>query len=267
MRRGRAERLTRAPWRRARVQASAPAQPDAARGSFDNTVPAWPDLAGRLIRIHRWADRGSLDELGDEGRQAATACNETSSAFVQGFMPTLARPEVDVLEGLTTPHIGSSNAFSFNVPSVRAVGAMTVEKGPGKLAGGAISVPGYASDGWYVRVFAAAGLDPDKPIRKYTKQERHTFLYDEPRKVKVEKLNLTHEGLIPKIQKAFLSKDVDALQPHIRAFVERAVTFTTCPDCEGTRFSAAARSSKIKGKNIADVCDMQISAWRRGFAA
>ncbi len=270
--------------------------------------------------------------------------NETYSAFVQGFMPTLARPEVDVLEGMTTaiivdqermganarstvgtatdanamlrllfsrlgtPHIGSSNAFSFNVPSVRAVGAMTIEKGPGKgktekkefttlggmcarcegmgrvndidlaqivdeaksLAGGAITVPGYASDGWYVRVFAAAGLDPDKPIRKYTKQERHTFLYDEPRKVKVEKLNLTHEGLIPKIQKAFLSKDVDALQPHIRAFVERAVTFTTCPDCEGTRLSAPARSSKIKGKNIADVCAMQISdlaAWIRGVKA
>lgn len=270
--------------------------------------------------------------------------NETYSAFVQGFMPTLARPEVDVLEGLTTaiivdqermganarstvgtatdanamlrllfsrlgtPHIGSSNAFSFNVPSVRAVGAMTIEKGPGKaktekkefttlggmcarcegmgrvndidlaqivdesksLAGGAIMVPGYATDGWYVRVFAAAGLDPDKPIRKYTKQERHTFLYDEPRKVKVEKLNLTHEGLIPKIQKAFLSKDVDALQPHIRAFVERAVTFTACPDCDGTRLNATARSSKIKGKNIAEVCAMQLSdlaAWIRGIKA
>jgi excinuclease UvrABC ATPase subunit len=270
--------------------------------------------------------------------------NETYSAFVQGFMPTLARPEVDVLEGLTTaiivdqermganarstvgtatdanamlrllfsrlgtPHIGSSNAFSFNVPSVRAVGAITIEKGTGKgktekkefttlggmcarcegmgrvndidlaqivdesrsLAEGAVMVPGYATDGWYVRVFAAAGLDPDKPIRKYTKQERHTFLYDEPRKVKVEKLNLTHEGLIPKIQKAFLSKDVDALQPHIRAFVERAVTFTTCPDCDGTRLNATARSSTIKGKNIAEVCAMQLSdlaAWIRGIKA
>jgi excinuclease UvrABC ATPase subunit len=270
--------------------------------------------------------------------------NETYSAFVQGFMPTLARPEVDVLEGLTTaiivdqermganarstvgtatdanamlrvlfsrlgtPRIGPSNAFSFNVPSVRAVGAITIEKGPGKaktekkaftttggmcarcegmgrvsdidlaqivdeslsLAGGAITVPGYATDGWYVRVFAAAGLDPDKPIRKYTKQERHVFLYDEPRKVKVERLNLTHEGLIPKIQKAFLSKDVDALQPHIRAFVERAVTFTACPDCEGTRLNATARSSKIRGKNIAEVCAMQTSdlaGWLRGLTA
>lgn len=270
--------------------------------------------------------------------------NETYSAFVQGFMPSLARPEVDVLEGLTTaiivdqermganarstvgtatdanamlrvlfsrlgtPHIGSSNAFSFNVPSVRAVGAITIEKGPGKaktekkefrttggmcarcegmgrvsdidltqivdesrsLAAGAIKVPGYATDGWYVRVFAAAGLDPEKPIKKYTKQERHIFLYDEPRKVKVEKLNLTHEGLIPKIQKSFLSKDVDALQPHIRAFVERAVTFTACPDCDGTRLNAMARSSTIKGRNIAEVCAMQISDladWVRGLDA
>jgi excinuclease UvrABC ATPase subunit len=266
--------------------------------------------------------------------------NETYSAFLQGFMPTLARPEVDVLEGLTTailvdqermgansrstvgtatdanamlrvlfsrlgkPHIGSSNAFSFNVPSVRAVGSITVEKGAGKteqrvftLSGGmcprcegmgsvtdidlaqlfddrkslnegAITVPGYTADGWYVRMFAAAGLDPDKPIRKYTKQERQTFLYQEPTKVKVAGANLTHEGLVPRIQKSFLSKDVDALQPHIRAFVERAVTFTACPECDGTRLSKAARSSKIKGINIADACAMQISdlaAWVRGL--
>ena len=230
--------------------------------------------------------------------------NETYSAFVQGFMPTLARPEVDVLEGLTTaiivdqermgansrstvgtatdanamlrvlfsrlgkPHIGSSNAFSFNVPSVRAVGSITVEKGAGKtekraftvtggmcprcegmgsvtdidlsqlyddsksLNEGALTIPGYTADGWHVRIFAAAGLDPDKPIRKYTKKERHDFLYKEPTKVKVESINLTYEGLVPRIQKSFLSKDVDAMQPHIRAFVERAVTFTTCPECE-----------------------------------
>ncbi len=266
--------------------------------------------------------------------------NETYSAFVQGFMPTLARPEVDVLEGVTTaiivdqermgansrstvgtatdanamlrvlfsrlgkPHIGSSNAFSFNVPSVRAVGSITVEKGAGKtekrvftvnggmcprcegmgsvsdidlkqlydesksLNGGAITVPGYTADGWYVRIFAAAGLDPDKPIRKYSKKELHDFLYKEPIKVKVEKLNLTYEGLIPRIQKSFLSKDVDALQPHIRAFVERAVTFTSCPDCKGTRLNEAARSSRIKGTNIADACAMQISdlaEWVRGL--
>ncbi|NOJ92515.1 excinuclease ABC subunit UvrA [Corallococcus sp. CA049B] len=259
--------------------------------------------------------------------------NETYSAFVQGFMPTLGRPEVDVLEGLTTaiivdqermgansrstvgtatdanamlrvlfsrlgkPHIGSSNAFSFNVPSVRATGEMTVEKGEGSktekkvfnvtggmcpkcegmgqvsdidltqlyddsksLNEGALTIPGYNVDGWLVRIFGASGfIDPDKPIRKYTKQELHDFLYKEQTKVKVDKMNLTYEGLILRIQKSFLSKDVDAMQPHIRAFVERAVTFTACPECKGTRLSAAARSSKIKGINIADACAMQIS--------
>src|SRR6184192_735989 len=253
--------------------------------------------------------------------------NETYSAFVQGFMPTLARPEVDVLEGLTTaiivdqqrmgadarstvgtatdanamlrilfsrlgqPHIGSPNAFSFNVPSVRASGAITVERGAKtqtrkatftRLGGmcprcegrgsvtdfdlsalyddslsineGAITVPGYSMDGWYGRIFRGAGFfDPDKPIRRYTKKELHDLLYKEPTKIKVDGINLTYEGLIPRIQKSFLSKDVDALQPHIRAFVERAVTFTTCPECDGTRLSAEARSSKIKGRNIADV--------------
>ena len=266
--------------------------------------------------------------------------NETYSAFLQGFMPTLGRPEVDVLDGLTTaiivdqermgansrstvgtvtdanamlrvlfsrvgkPHIGSSNAFSFNVPSVRAVGSITVEKGAGKtekrvfsvnggmcprcegmgavtdidlkqlyddsksLNEGAITIPGYTADGWHVRIFAAAGLDPDKPIRKYTKKELHDFLYKEPIKVKVEKLNLSHEGLIPRIKKSILSKDVDAMQPHIRAFVERAVTFATCPECGGTRLNETARSSKIKKINIADACAMQISdlaEWVRGL--
>jgi excinuclease UvrABC ATPase subunit len=267
--------------------------------------------------------------------------NETYSAFVQGFMPTLGRPEVDVLEGLTTaiivdqermgansrstvgtvtdanamlrvlfsrlgkPHIGSSNAYSFNVPSVRGAGAITTEKGgvtktekatfsvtggmcprcegmgsvsdidltqlyddSKSLADGALTVPGYTTDGWMVRIFAAAGLDTDKPIRKYSKKELDTFLHAEPTKVKVDKINLTHEGLIPRIKKSFLSKDVDAMQPHIRAFVERAVTFTSCPDCAGTRLNEAARSSKIKGKNIADACAMQISDladWIRGI--
>jgi excinuclease UvrABC ATPase subunit len=258
--------------------------------------------------------------------------NETYSAFLQGFMPTMARPEVDVLEGLTTaiivdqermgansrstvgtatdanamlrvlwsrlgkPHIGSSNAFSFNIPTRRASGAMTVEKGKGErhvvrdvvyqggmcpkcegmgsvsdidlsqifdehksLNQGAITVPGFTADGWYVRMFAAAGLDPDKPIKKYSKKERQDFLYQAPIKVKVAGANLTHEGLVLRIQKSFLSKDVDALQPHIRAFVERAVTFTTCPDCKGTRLNDAARSSKIKKISIADACAMQIS--------
>ncbi|MFF3227509.1 ATP-binding cassette domain-containing protein [Nocardia suismassiliense] len=260
--------------------------------------------------------------------------NETYSSFVQGFMPTLARPEVDVLEGLTTvitvdqqrmgadprstvgtatdanamlrilfsrlgkPHIGSPQAFSFNVASISGAGAVTIEKagrtvkerrsfsitggmcprceGRGSvsdidltqlyddsksLAEGAFTIPGWKSDSfWTVRVYAESGfVDPNKPIRKYTKKELNDFLYKEPVKVKVDGVNLTYEGLIPKIQKSFLSKDREAMQPHIRAFVDRAVTFTTCPDCDGTRLSAEARSSKIKRKNIADLCAMQIS--------
>ncbi|ORT56637.1 excinuclease ABC subunit UvrA [Streptomyces sp. CB03238] len=268
--------------------------------------------------------------------------NETYSAFLQGFMPTLARPEVDVLEGLTTaiivdqqrmgadprstvgtatdanamlrilfsrlgqPHIGPPSAYAFNVPSVRASGAITVERGAKKavkatysrtggmcprcegrgavsdidltqlyddsksIAEGAFTIPGWKSDSfWTVRLYAESGfLDPNKPIREFTKREMHDFLHREPTKVKVEGVNLTYEGLIPKIQKSFLSKDKEAMQPHIRAFVERAVTFTTCPECDGTRLSEAARSSKIKGVSIADVCAMQISdlaAWASGL--
>ncbi len=257
--------------------------------------------------------------------------NETYSAFVQGFMPTLARPDVDVLEGLTTaiivdqermgtdprstvgtatdanamlrilfsrlgqPYVGSPNAFSFNVASVRASGAITVERGDGKtvrktftraggmcprcegrgsvndidlsqlyddsksLNDGALTIPGYSMDGWYGRNFRGCGFfDPDKPIRKYTKKELHDLLHKEPTKIKVDGINLTYEGLIPRIQKSMLSKDVDSMQPHIRAFVERTVTFTTCPDCGGTRLSEAARSSKIKGISIAEACAMEI---------
>ncbi|WP_405900374.1 excinuclease ABC subunit UvrA [Streptomyces sp. NBC_00727] len=268
--------------------------------------------------------------------------NETYSAFVQGFMPALARPEVDVLDGLTTaiivdqqrmggdtrstvgtatdanamlrilfsrlgsPHIGPPSAYSFNTASVKASGAITVERGNKKavkatfsrtggmctecegrgtvsdidltqlyddsksLAEGAFTIPGWKSDSfWTVRVYAESGfLDPDKPIAKFTEKEMRDFLYREPTKVKVEGVNLTYEGLIPKIQKSFLSKDKDALQPHIRAFVERAVTFTTCPACEGTRLSEGARSSKIAGISIADACAMQTSdlaAWIAGL--
>jgi excinuclease UvrABC ATPase subunit len=269
--------------------------------------------------------------------------NETYSAFVQGFMPTLARPEVDLLEGLTTaiivdqermganarstvgtatdanallrilfsrlgqPHIGSPNAYSFNVPSVKASGAITVERGPGKtktekatfhrlggmcprcegmgsvtdfdlsalyddslsLNEGALTIPGYSMDGWYGRILRGCGFfDPDKPIRKYAKKELHDLLHKEPTKIKVEGINLTYTGLIPTIQKSMLSKDKEAMQPHIRAFVERAITFTACPECGGTRLSETARSSKIKGKNIADVFAMQISdlaEWIRGL--
>ncbi|WP_341361106.1 excinuclease ABC subunit UvrA [Georgenia sp. M64] len=258
--------------------------------------------------------------------------NETYSAFVQGFMPTLARPDVDRLEGLTTaiivdqermganprstvgtatdanallrilfsrlgrPHIGSPNAFSFNIPTVRASGAITVERGERtkaekatftrlggmcprcegmgsvtdfdltalydgtrSLSEGALTVPGYSMDGWYGRIFAGAGLPMDKPVGTFTKKELHKLLYAEPEKIKVEGINLTYEGLIPKIQKSMLSKDPEAMQPHIRAFVDRAITFTTCPECDGTRLSAEARSSRIRGKNIAELCAMQIS--------
>ncbi len=268
--------------------------------------------------------------------------NETYSAFVQGFMPTLARPEVDLLEGLTTaiivdqeriganprstvgtvtdvnamlrivfsrlgqPHIGSPQAFSFNVASISGAGAVTIERagqtvkerrsftitggmcprceGMGNVTDidltqlyddskslnqGAITIPGYSMDGWFGRIFSGCGFfDPDKPIRKFTKKELHDLLHKEPTKIKIDNINLTYEGLIPKIQKSMLSKDVDSLQPHIRAFVERAVTFTTCPECGGTRLSEAARSSKIAGISIADACAMQISdlaTWVRGL--
>ena len=259
--------------------------------------------------------------------------NETYSAFVQGFMPTLARPDVDVLDGLTTailvdqermgadprstvgtatdanamlrilfsrlgkPHIGSPQAFSFNVASISGAGAVTLERG-GKtvkerrsfsitggmcprcegrgavtdidlsqlyddsksLNEGALTIPGYTAGGWNFRLYSASGFfDPDKPIRKYTKKELHDFLQHEPVRMKIAGINMTYEGLIPRVQKSMLSKDKEAMQPHIRAFVDRAVTFTTCPGCGGTRLSEAARSSKIKGISIADACAMQIS--------
>ena len=268
--------------------------------------------------------------------------NETYSAFVQGFMPTLARPEVDVLDGLTTaiivgqdrmganprstvgtatdanamlrilfsrlgkPHVGPPTAFSFNVPTRKASGVMTADKGRGEktivrnvvylggmcprcegtgsvtdfdlsalydesrsLGEGALTIPGYSMEGWYGRIFSGCGFfDMDKPISKYTKKELNDLLYKEPTKIKVDGINLTYEGLIPKIQKSMLSKDPEAMQPHVRAFVERAVTFTTCPDCDGTRLTKEVRSSKIQGHNIADVCAMQISDladWVRGL--
>ncbi|QIB48114.1 ATP-binding cassette domain-containing protein [Streptomyces aureoverticillatus] len=270
--------------------------------------------------------------------------NETYSSFVQGFMPTLARPEVDVLDGLTTvitvdqqrmgadprstvgtatdanamlrilfsrlgkPHIGPPSAYSFNTASVRASGGITVERGAAKtktvkatfnrtggmctrcegrgkvsdidltqlyddsksLSEGAFTIPGWKSDSqWTVQLYAQSGfVDPDKPIRRFTKKEMQVFLYGEPVKIKVNGINLTYEGLIPKIQKSFLSKDKEAMQPHIRAFVERAVAFTVCPECDGTRLSEGARSSKIKRLSIADACAMEIrdlAEWVRGL--
>ena len=266
--------------------------------------------------------------------------NETYSAFVQGFMPTLARPDVDVLEGLTTaiiidqerigantrstvgtvtdanallrtlfsrlgkPYIGSPNAFSFNVPSVRASGTITVERGGGKtvqrsfsraggmcprceglgmvsdfdltqlfddsksVAEGAITAPGYSMDGWNGRILMGSGFfDPHKPIRDFTKTERDAFLYHGPTRIKVNGINLTYEGLIPRLQSTVLSKDRESMQPFLREFVERAVTFTDCPECDGTRLSEAARSSRIDGVSIAEACAMQISdltEWVRG---
>ncbi|MFF4234394.1 ATP-binding cassette domain-containing protein [Actinomadura geliboluensis] len=259
--------------------------------------------------------------------------NETYSTFVQGFMPTLARPEVDVLEGLTTaiivdqqrmgsdprstvgtatdanamlrilfsrlgkPYIGTAKAFSFNIASLSGAGAVTVERG-GKtvkekrtftvtggmcprcegrgavtdfdltalyddsksLREGALTIPGYSMDGWYGRIFMGSGFfDPDKPIREFTGEELHDLLHKDTTKIKVDGINVTYEGLIPRIRKSFLAKDREAMQPHIRAFVDRAITFTACPDCGGTRLTEAARSSKIKGISIADACAMQIS--------
>ncbi|MFW2513924.1 ATP-binding cassette domain-containing protein [Demequina sp. SO4-13] len=256
--------------------------------------------------------------------------NETYPAFVQGFMPSMDRPDVDTLEGLTTaiivdqermganarstvgtatdtnallrilfsrlgqPHAGSPNAYSFNVPSVKAAGAITIERGGKKtqkvaftqtggmcprcdgmghvsdidltqlfdesksLNAGAITVPGYTADGWYVRIFTAV-VPADKPIKDFTKKQREDFLYAAPRKIKFDNMNMTYEGLVPRIQKSMLSKDKESMQPHIRAFVERAVTFQTCPECEGTRLSEGARSSRIGGISIADACAMQIS--------
>ncbi|MFV0532855.1 MAG: ATP-binding cassette domain-containing protein [Cumulibacter sp.] len=258
--------------------------------------------------------------------------NETYSAFVQGFMPNLARPDVDHLDGLTTaiivdqermganprstvgtatdanamlrilfsrlgyPSLGAPNAYSFNIPTVQGSGAITVQRGDKtkaekatftrlggmcprcegmgavndfdmtalyddekSLQDGALTVPGYSMDGWYGRLFRGAGLPMDKPIRSFTKKQMHTLLYSEPQKIKVDGVNLTYEGIIGKIQKSMLSKDLDAMQPHIRRFVERAVTFQTCPECGGTRLAAEALGSKINGKNIAELCAMQIS--------
>ena len=258
--------------------------------------------------------------------------NETYSAFVQGFMPTLARPDVDHLEGLTTaiivdqermganprstvgtatdanamlrilfsrigkPHIGPPTAFAFNVPTRTASGVLRTDRGQGEtsvvrdvvyqggmcarcegmgsvsdfdltaiydadrsLAEGALLVPGYSMDGWYGRIFAGAGLPMDKPIGKYTDKQLHKLLYGQPEKIRVEGVNLTYEGVLTKVQKSMLSKDVEAMQPHVRRFVERAVTFTTCPDCDGTRLSPEARSARIRGRNIAELCSMQIT--------
>ena len=270
--------------------------------------------------------------FGTVAAESQRLINETYSAFVQGFVPTVARPEVDVLEGLTAaivvdqermgtdprstvgtvtdahtmlrilfsrlgqPHVGPPHAFSFNVASVQASGSITVERGDRRtrtatfertggmcprceglgrvsdidpsqlydasksLSEGALLVPGYRTGGWNHRLYTSSGLyDPDKPIRDFTAQELHDFLYREPTRMKIEGINMTYEGLVPRVRRSMLAKDREAMQPHVRAFVDRAVTFTTCPECEGTRLSEAARSSKIAGMSIADLCALQIT--------
>ncbi|MGV8884708.1 MAG: ATP-binding cassette domain-containing protein [Microbacteriaceae bacterium] len=316
------------------------------RGARENNLKDVSlDIPKRRLTVFTGVSGSGKSSLvfGTIAAESQRMINETYSSFLQGFMPSLDRPEVDSLSGLTTaivvdqermganarstvgtatdanamlrilfsrlgePHVGSPQAFSFNVASISGAGAVTFDKG-GKttkerrdfqitggqcsrcdgmgrvtdidltqifddslsLAAGAITVPGYTPDGWMVRIYSASGVvDPDKPIRDYTVDERHDFLYAEPRKVKVDSMNLTYEGLIPKIQKSMLSKDVDALQPHIRAFVERAVTFAVCPECDGTRLNAGARSSRINGISIADACRMQINelaGWLRSVS-
>jgi excinuclease UvrABC ATPase subunit len=307
------------------------------RGARENNLKNIDiDIPKRRLTVFTGVSGSGKSSLvfGTIAAESQRLINETYSAFVQGFMPTLARPEVDVLEGLTTaiivdqqrmgadprstvgtatdanamlrilfsrlgdPHIGPPSAFSFNTPSVKASGGITVERGnrtttekatferlggmcprcegrgtvndidltqlyddSKSIAEGAFTIPGWKSDNfWTVQVYAESGfLDPNKPIREFTKKEMQDFLYKEPVKVKVQGVNLTYEGLIPKLQKSMLSKDPDAMQPHIRAFVERAVTFTTCPECDGSRLAEGARMSKIRGISIADACRMQIS--------
>ncbi len=302
------------------------------------------DIPKRRLKVFTGVSGSGKSSLvfGTIAAESQRLINETYSAFVQGFMPTLARPEVDVLEGITTaiivdqermganarstvgtatdanamlrilfsrvgkPHIGPPSAFAFNVPSVQATGVITVDKGGASQAvkqtfsrtggmcprcegmgsvsdfdlnelydaskslnGGAINIPGYSMEGWYGRIFRGCGFfDPDKPIAKFTKRELHDLLHKEATKIKVDGINLTYAGLIPSIQKSFLSKDVEALQPHIRAFVDRVITFQTCPECQGTRLSEAARACKIGKHSIADACAMQISDladWVRGL--
>ncbi len=312
------------------------------RGARENNLKGIDlDIPKRRLTVFTGVSGSGKSSLvfGTIAAESQRMINETYSAFLQGFMPTLARPDVDLLEGLTTaivvdqerlgnnprstlgtvtdanallrilfsrlsePHVGPPNAFSFNVPSVQGSGAITVGnkkrtkatfsqlggmcprcEGMGRVNDidltqlydetrsvneGAITVPGYVAGGWYVKLFASSGLfDPDKPIKDFTKKELHGFLYQEPTKVKLDGANMTYEGLVPKITKSMLSKDPEAMQPHVRAFVERAVTFGTCPECEGTRLAEHARTAKVAGISIAEACAMQVSdlaQWVRGI--
>ena len=306
------------------------------RGARENNLKGVNvDIPKRRLTVFTGVSGSGKSSLvfGTIAAESQRMINETYSSFVQGFMPTLSRPDVDVLEGLTTaiivdqerlgsnarstvgtvtdanallrllfskiaqPRIGGPNAYSFNVPSVTGGGSITVQRGDKTmsekrtysrvggmcprcegmgnvtdldltqlfdetktLADAPFTIPGYTGDGWNVRIITGSGLFPlDTPIKDFTKRQRHEFLYGEPRKVKIEGVNLTYEGLIPKIQKSMLSKDPESMQPHIRAFVERAVTFIVCPECDGTRLAEGARTSKINGVSIADACRMQIT--------
>jgi excinuclease UvrABC ATPase subunit len=314
------------------------------RGARENNLKDISvDIPKRRLTVFTGVSGSGKSSLvfGTIAAESQRMINETYSAFVQGFMPRLARPEVDVLDGLTTaiivdqqrmggdprstvgtatdanamlrilfsrlgkPHLGPPSAFAFNVASVRATGAITVDRGDRRavraeynrtggmcprcegrgsvsdfdltalyddsksLNEGAFTIPGYSMDGWFGRIFRGCGfLDPDKPIRNYSKRELHDLLHKEATRIQVDGINLTYEGLIPKIKSSMLSKDVDSMQPHVRAFVDRAITFATCPDCDGTRLAHGARASKIDGINIADACRMQISdlaQWVRGL--
>jgi excinuclease UvrABC ATPase subunit len=289
------------------------------RGARENNLADVSlDIPKRRLTVFTGVSGSGKSSLvfGTIAAESRRLINETYTAFVQGFMPNLARPDVDLLEGLTTaiivdqermganarstvgtatdanamlrivfsrlgePSAGPSFHYSFNLPtgacprcegmgSVTDIDLTELYDDAKSLAEGAITIPGYTADGWMVRIFSASGfVDPDKPIRDYSETELRDFLYHEPTKVKVDNINLTYEGLVPRVQKAFLSKDREALQPHIRAFVDRAVTFTACPDCGGSRLNQAARASRIRGINIADACAMQISdlaEWVRGL--
>ncbi|MDD1384391.1 excinuclease ABC subunit UvrA [Curtobacterium poinsettiae] len=302
------------------------------------------DLPKRRLTVFTGVSGSGKSSLvfGTVAAESQRMINETYSAFVQGFMPSLARPDVDLLDGLTTaivvdqerigadprstvgtatdanamlrvlfsrlgqPHVGGPNAFSFNLATVTAGGAITVQKGADakaqkvsftrlggmcadcegrglvndidltqlfdetkSLGDGALTIPGYGTDGWNVRLYAESGyFDRDTPIRDFTEQERQDFLYREPTKQKIAGINMTYEGLVHRVRRSFLQKDREAMQPHIRAFVDRAVTFTTCPACDGTRLNDTARSSKVAGRSIADVCAMQVTdtvTWLRGL--
>ena len=306
------------------------------RGARENNLRDLSlDLPKRRLTVFTGVSGSGKSSLvfGTIAAESQRMINETYSSFVQGFMPQLARPEVDDLQGLTTaiivdqermganvrstvgtvtdanaylrtlysklaePHVGGPGAYSFNVPSVTAAGAMTVQKGAktiaekttfsrvggmcprcegmGKISDvdlaelydedktleeGPFTIPGYVPGGWYVKIFASSGFYPaDKPIRTFTKRQMHDFLYKEPTKISIDGMNMTYEGLIPKIQKSMLNKDRDAMQPHVRTFVDRAVKFITCPDCEGTRLAEHARTAQIDGVSIAEATSWQIT--------